>query len=366
MNKDHNRSFGLDLARAFAICLVLLSHFGHNSFDAFGFWGVELFFALSGFLIGQILWRNFSATNTWDLKQIFNFWSRRWWRTVPNYFLFFLIMLLLAYLQDVQLPGIGRISQFLWFGQNLVESHFDFYPVAWSLCIEEWFYLLFPLFLFVLFKTGLTAKNTFTITLLLFFAGSITIRYLLINSDHGTSLRTITFARLDAIASGVAVAYVLQMVTINKLTRAVLFITGSLIVCIPAVLIFLMHTPVEVIEQNPIFLLTVPVGFAITLPFLSTLNALPQSLKSINITVNKLSLWSYSIYLSHMPIMWLAYSMMADMRQSMVGNLLSKLSALTLTIMASALVFRFFEVPFTKKRPSEYKPIPRGPIRVKA
>ncbi|RYE13802.1 MAG: hypothetical protein EOP34_08005 [Rickettsiales bacterium] len=87
-NTSTHRSFGLDLARAIAIGLVLMSHFGHNALDALGFWGVELFFALSGFLIGQILWRNFSQTDNWSGKQILNFWQRRWWRTLPNYYLF--------------------------------------------------------------------------------------------------------------------------------------------------------------------------------------------------------------------------------------------------------------------------------------
>lgn len=54
MKAHYNRSFGLDLVQAFAICLVLVSHFA-KSLAIIGFWGVELFFGLSGFLIGQIL-----------------------------------------------------------------------------------------------------------------------------------------------------------------------------------------------------------------------------------------------------------------------------------------------------------------------
>jgi len=355
MNDLHNRSFGLDLARAIAICLVLLSHFGHSTFDAFGFWGVELFFALSGYLIGQILWRNFSTNNSWTFKQIFNFWSRRWWRTVPNYFLFFIIMLVFAYLQKTPLPDINRISHFVWFGQNLLESHFDFYPVAWSLCIEEWFYLLFPLVLFIFFKTGLNVKITFVSTLIVFFAASIAIRFLLLNSGNGQSLRTITFARLDAIASGVAMAYLMQVISISKQIKRIIFIAGSILILIPAVSIFYLHTPVEIVEQKPIFLLIIPVGFALTLPLISTLSLAAGIYNGANTVVNKLSLWSYSIYLSHMPLMWFAYSLMAGMRQSTAGNLLSKLLGLALTIITSAFIYRFFEVPFTKKRPAEYK-----------
>lgn len=53
---DH-RKVGLDIARAVAILLVLVAHLAKDNFLA-GVLGVEIFFALSGFLIGQIIWRN--------------------------------------------------------------------------------------------------------------------------------------------------------------------------------------------------------------------------------------------------------------------------------------------------------------------
>ena len=88
------RHFGLDVIRALAISLVLISHingitshlpvqlpniFNHINLPD----GVDLFFVLSGFLIGRILlktdWESFSS--------IKNFWKRRFLRTLPNYFL---------------------------------------------------------------------------------------------------------------------------------------------------------------------------------------------------------------------------------------------------------------------------------------
>ncbi len=55
---SYTRNFGLDLARALAISLVVFSHLS-KSVEVFGLYGVELFFALSGFLIGGILYRIF-------------------------------------------------------------------------------------------------------------------------------------------------------------------------------------------------------------------------------------------------------------------------------------------------------------------
>src|ERR1700741_3248969 len=90
-----NRIFGLDILRTLAILLVVFSHAlrfapvapeTHHLLELFmGYTGVELFFALSGFLIGGILLReNETAISA---KSIGKFWFRRWMRTLPAYYL---------------------------------------------------------------------------------------------------------------------------------------------------------------------------------------------------------------------------------------------------------------------------------------
>ena len=87
------RVFGLDLMRALAIIFVVMSHGSMLEKANTDFpWirlvnGVELFFVLSGFLIGGILIKNFQKTNSFGIKEIYNFWIRRWFRTLPNYYL---------------------------------------------------------------------------------------------------------------------------------------------------------------------------------------------------------------------------------------------------------------------------------------
>ena len=76
-----NRIFGLDVIRSISIFLVLLSHTFAIQIFEFGILGVEIFFVLSGFLIGQILIRNFDSGIS--LSKITDFWKRRWFRTLP-------------------------------------------------------------------------------------------------------------------------------------------------------------------------------------------------------------------------------------------------------------------------------------------
>jgi peptidoglycan/LPS O-acetylase OafA/YrhL len=98
-----SRNYGLDLLRAAAICLVLISHFSLVFVGLFdpnpvvqiaGFLGVELFFVLSGFLIGQILLRTVLVSPFLSTVKVF--WSRRWLRTLPAYYVVITILLVLS------------------------------------------------------------------------------------------------------------------------------------------------------------------------------------------------------------------------------------------------------------------------------
>jgi peptidoglycan/LPS O-acetylase OafA/YrhL len=144
------RVFGLDLMRAVAILAVLLAH-SQYLLQAAGvpgiplFDGVDLFFVLSGFLIGGILLRTLSQEGV-RASALVGFWRRRWLRTLPNYYLFLAINLVIAALT---MPYVFAAFdwRFLLFGQNLTPFgvNHGFFPEAWSLSVEEWFYLSAPL-----------------------------------------------------------------------------------------------------------------------------------------------------------------------------------------------------------------------------
>lgn len=140
---------GLDLVRALAIAWVMLYHAsilwhvpGDSWIVRFGWMGVDLFFVLSGFLIaGQLLrpWARGAAPN------YPRFITRRLLRTIPAYLVVLALYFRVPWLRDGL--EIQPLWQFLTFTQNLfldatprkVFSH------VWSLCVEEQFYLVFPL-----------------------------------------------------------------------------------------------------------------------------------------------------------------------------------------------------------------------------
>ena len=346
-----HRSFGLDAARTVAISLVLMAHFSHKNLDSLGFWGVELFFALSGYLIGQILWRNYSQAGSWSRHHIANFWYRRWWRTLPNYYLFLLVLLFQQW-QNGKSPSLAETSTFLWFGQDLLERNYGFYSQSWSLCIEEWFYLLFPVVLLAFAKLGLKPKLSFLLVLVTFFVGSAVIRNSVLDLKLMLATREITFARLDAIAFGVAIAYLQSLIELDFKKRILLFFIGSLLLLVS---IGGVHSAGYTTLRGYWPLVSVPLGFACMLPLISLWQMPNGYLRYAALGVKKISLWSYSIYLSHGPIMWICYQLLDNHRDSFYGNLFSKVLGMVVTLIVSCLLYNFFEVPLTKKRPAELK-----------
>jgi len=142
------RNFNLDAVRAAAISMVVLAHAAvlspvrHPlalSLAWIGQFGVDLFFVLSGWLIGGLFWRERAATGTVRFPRFF---LRRAFRTIPPY----LVALLLAWL-GVRLFAPVRAQfdvGYLLFLQNYYHK-IPFFSVSWSLCIEEHFYLFLPI-----------------------------------------------------------------------------------------------------------------------------------------------------------------------------------------------------------------------------
>ncbi|MBM5785030.1 MAG: acyltransferase [Cyanobacteria bacterium K_DeepCast_35m_m1_288] len=140
---------GIDFMRAAAVFLVLWSHAGpllpqqwhvflYSSYFRPGFWGVTLFFAISGFLIlGQL----FDMAQGRRDESLRVFVLRRCLRTMPTYWLATGLVLLLGI---VAWPGSGVLAANLMFVQNLAGFE-SVLPVSWSLVIEVWSYMLFAL-----------------------------------------------------------------------------------------------------------------------------------------------------------------------------------------------------------------------------
>jgi peptidoglycan/LPS O-acetylase OafA/YrhL len=157
------RILQLDLLRAVAILLVLGRHGvvpeNHSgvfhpfavAWARFGWTGVDLFFVLSGFLIGGLLYEELHQTAGLSLGR---FLIRRGFKIWPSYYVFVLFLLLDSYWMDPLFPGEsaslpGKVFALLPHMTHLQNYHGPIWLHTWSLAVEEHFYLLFPLLLFL-------------------------------------------------------------------------------------------------------------------------------------------------------------------------------------------------------------------------
>jgi peptidoglycan/LPS O-acetylase OafA/YrhL len=145
-----------DGLRALAIMPVILLHVSVATLPAGswlelqlarGWYGVDLFFVLSGFLITWILLEELEASGTVVLSR---FYTRRFLRLGPAYVSTLLTLLAGAALLDPEsLDKVPRVAPaLLTYTYNyqlaLKGPHVDLLVVVWSLCVEEQFYLIWP------------------------------------------------------------------------------------------------------------------------------------------------------------------------------------------------------------------------------
>ncbi|UEQ78261.1 acyltransferase family protein [Chryseobacterium arthrosphaerae] len=159
MEKHQERWYGLDHLRAAAIIFVLMYHyraFKHpqwiDDIGRFGWTGVDLFFVLSGFLISGQLFKEIEGKGSFSLKI---FYIKRFFRIIPAYF--FTLFLYFAFPFFREREALSPLWKFVTFTQNYGLDVIDrgTFSHAWSLCIEEQFYLFLPLLLLILAKTRL-------------------------------------------------------------------------------------------------------------------------------------------------------------------------------------------------------------------
>ncbi|MFN3303499.1 MAG: acyltransferase family protein [Roseateles sp.] len=150
-------NLGVQGMRGIAILLVLLNHVSLPGFDG-GYVGVDVFFVISGYLIGGLLLRELSTQGRIDL---WSFYARRVRRLLPAFAVLLLFVIavvpwLYAPFEHRELMSSARASALyaanLWFASrstNYFGGHTEANPLLhlWSLAVEEQFYLFWPLLL---------------------------------------------------------------------------------------------------------------------------------------------------------------------------------------------------------------------------
>ena len=212
--QNRERQPGLDLLRALAIVVVVVYHAALFGFklpgrvDRFGWIGVDLFFVLSGYLIGGQLLAPLARNQPIKLGRFF---TRRALRILPAYFVVLAVYFLLPLWREY-----SEMSQPLWkfllSVQNIALHGGTAFSHAWSLAVEDQFYLALPFLLLFLYRRP---RAVIIIPCLIIFGGILLRTFLAYENlgDKGVSFRGFqawiyypTWTRLDPLVYGVALA----------------------------------------------------------------------------------------------------------------------------------------------------------------
>ena len=354
-NNETTRVFGLDILRATAIILVVLGHgsylLNNTRFNGFPYIkmidGVDLFFVLSGFLIGSILLKEINSKEYFGIKALTKFWKRRWLRTLPNYYLILLANYLVIHYKII----IEDINQFNWtflfFLQNFSKPFYGFFWESWSLSIEEWFYISSPLLL-LLFLSFISPKKSFILITAIMIVLPLFYRIWTLNPSiddfwFDVTFRKVVLTRLDSIAYGLLASWIYYYYRNywNKF-KLVSLITGIVL------MIFIVNyeAPNSSFYKQVIYFSITPISAMLLLPFAQSIKTARGIIANAITHVSKIS---YSMYLLNLA---LVAEIIRDnfSPTNEIDSIIKYILYWLIVLVGSTVLFKYFERPIMNLR----------------
>ena len=339
----------LDGLRGFSCLIVVIAHyFGETPHGirlfAQGWAGVELFFCLSGFLIGGILIDNLDSPSFFR-----TFYMRRMCRIFPIYYLTISVVLMASAALPFAPPARPAAVYFSYtfnfvLAASGIEGSLWLLP-TWTLCVEEQFYLLFPLFLYTIPPRWRLER----VLALMIVVAPVVRGGLLLWGANLLAVRTLLPERMDALLLGALAAYAWRTPKYWAwLTRNNRFnlnaIALAAIAALPVLVLGQSLTGFDFVDVlgwtdgsvcfTAIILLIVdgsPEGRHLRAPFLCSLGTI-----------------SYCLYLIHQPVSGILHGLILGTRpdSQTPAQIAVMLLSFALSVGLATLSWRFFERPF--------------------
>jgi peptidoglycan/LPS O-acetylase OafA/YrhL len=341
----------IDGLRAIAIIAVIIYHakitLTNTQFLQGGYLGVDIFFVISGYLITSIILTELIKSNSFSFKY---FYERRIRRILPVFLFVMLVALPFAWIY--LLPNnfinfsksifysLGFASNFyFWYSDVAYASENSLlkpFLHTWSLAIEEQYYILFPIFLFIVFKYF---RKYLIFFLILGFVISLALSDWA-SKNHPSINFYLLPTRIWELLVGSILAYLeieFGRIAKNKNLNSIFTISGMLLIILS--FIYFDHK-----TFHPSFITLFPVIGVSLIIWFSGGGEIITKLLSSRLFV-KIGLISFSLYLWHYPVF-----AFARLKLSAIDlNILTILFLLLLTLLLSILSYTFIEVPFRKK-----------------
>jgi peptidoglycan/LPS O-acetylase OafA/YrhL len=367
----HGRIDDIEILRAVAVIFVLIEHcrinlfpwMGLNQgrlFTYFGFWdGVDLFFAISGFVIARSLLPALAAADSTPgfFNAVLAFWVRRAWRLLPSAWLWLAVIMVCVvffnqsyafggFWPNFEAAAAGvldvanfRITQV--FGISEPGAGFPY----WSLSLEEQFYILLPIIAFLTrrwlpYVLGVGVLAQFFVTR----SGNINPVELVLNQ-----------IRSDALLLGVLIAIWSRSPTYRLFDPVALKPRPLLGIAIFGFFVFLLAAAASAGLRLVSFQVGLVALISATLVLVASFD---QDYLMPSSTIKRIFLWvgsrSYALYLIHIPVYCLTREIW--FRVEPAGTVFNGtytlsfiLTAGALLLMLSELNYRFVEIPLRRR-----------------
>jgi peptidoglycan/LPS O-acetylase OafA/YrhL len=357
----------IDGLRAISVFAIIIYHANFIFFDYHllkgGFVGVDIFFVISGYLIGNIILKEFLMKNKFSFKK---FYERRARRILPVLLFVILISLIVGYfflLPDSYknfsrsaISSIFFISNFYFWSTNSIygSENVLLKPLAhtWSLSIEEQFYIFFPIFILIIFK--FLKKYFFQIFFCLFLSSLIFANWsskTYLDFTYEIYGRDINFhnmnfyllpSRIFELLAGAMLSYIKlnqkYKIKFNLVPNEILTFFGVILIFYS--FIFFEYGNIF----HPSFITLIPVAGTMLIIFFSNNKDFIAKILSNKILVF-FGLISYSLYIWHYPIF--SYLRYLDVFNY---SFLIKIFSIIITIIFSIFSYHLIEKPFRDKR----------------
>lgn len=333
----------LDGLRAVAVLLVFLHHLDMPRFPG-GFLGVDLFFALSGYLITGLLLAEFRRSGRVSFVA---FYARRGLRLVPALLVMTLPVLVWAKLDDIGSPlrdGLAGVTYFMDVYAPATHGGGGVFGHTWSLAVEEQFYLVWP----VILVCGLYQQWRLTRVLLALIAAFTVVSAICRTELHigAAELYWSPIPHVAELAAGALLAFALADHPARVRT-----VLGSPIVALAGVLGLVIGGCY--LQEGGVWLYAggfTLIGLACT-ALVGHLLTAPEGLASRILSLRPMT-WlgerSYAFYLWHYPIL-LGVSRHTSSHAE-IGAI-----ALTSSLAATAISWRYVESPFLRLKARRYQ-----------
>lgn len=338
----------IDGLRAIAVFSVIFYHtnfqlFGKKIFSG-GFLGVDIFFVISGYLITSIIFKEIYFTNNFSFTK---FYEKRIRRIIPPFI--FVILCSLPFAYYILLPSL-----FIEFSKSIISSiffvsNFYFYSEennywkesskeipflhTWTLSIEEQFYIIFPIIIFIIYK--FFRKK---IIFLVFFGILLSLLFNLYNKSNPLLNFYMPHTRAFELLLGSTLSYCEFFLSNKK--NIYTYKISKLNSIIGIILISYSIFFFDNVKYSIFYIFLVLIGTCLIIFSLNKDNIILKN--KILIFFGKIS---YSLYLWHYPVF--AFNKITDFTS---GSVLKKLIIACIIIFMSIFSYYFIEKPFRSKK----------------